>query len=77
MQKIIYWINFSNYDCNFKHMSNSNKPFFKPKEAYDIDDQLCLVILLTAFVSSFHFFICMGFILMRHLCYHWLFSSGW
>lgn len=50
MQKIIYWINFSNYDCNFKHMSNSNKPFFKPKEAYDIDNQLCLVILLTAFV---------------------------
>lgn len=39
-------------------MSNSNKPIFKPKEAYDIDNQLCLIILLTAFVSSFHFFIC-------------------
>lgn len=31
VQEVIYWINFLNYG---KHMSNSNKPFFKPKEAY-------------------------------------------
>lgn len=38
MQEVIYWINFLNYDCNCKHTSNSNKPIFKPKEAYDIDN---------------------------------------
>lgn len=61
VQEVIYWINSLNYDCNCKHMSNSNKPIFKSEEAYDIDNYV--VILLTAFVSSFHFFICMGFIL--------------
>lgn len=34
VQEVIYWINFLNYDCNCKHMSNSNKPFDKPEEAY-------------------------------------------